>query len=137
MDLGEKQNEFYQWQKANFKSVPVIPISEIPEAKKLLKKFRPQKQQCYRNATEACLWDDRIGYVEGLAALYFPIDHAWNVWLPTGQHFDLTAERCCGAFDEYGAVVVATYPEIAPLLLLDGMFGNIPKKKFFEERKKK
>jgi hypothetical protein len=129
--------EFHRYLKSNAKPVEVAKIADIPGASKVLAGLRPRARHCYKNATDAAWADDRIGYVEGMVSIGFPIDHAWNIWLPTGQHFDLTAERvkACGPLEEYVALSILTPKELAPLLLKDGLYGGIPRKQFIETRR--
>lgn len=88
------QKDFWEWQAGVTKPVKCVSYRDIPglEAKvdAFLESDTLVKKECYYNSIKAVWNIPGVEYVEGVANLIIPIDHAWNSY--KGYYFDLTAE---------------------------------------------
>lgn len=93
--LFKNYEGFYNKLLSVAKPIKIISYKEIPELKKIIEsKLRyldVVPKECFSNAAQISLIDNRISYVEGIYNSILPIAHAWNVW-EDEYYFDLTIE---------------------------------------------
>lgn len=110
--------------------VKVEPLANVvgrDRAREIIHAVRPQKNECYKNATLLSLADKSFKYVEGrVSAMAFPIDHAFNVI--DGHYVDITLEYVLGkdvTSDSY--IVIGEYEqhELMRATLENGFYGGV------------
>lgn len=89
-----KEKDFWEWQMQMAEPVKCVSYKSIPELKEIVDEFllgfTLKKNECYTNAIHLVWEYPEIEYVEGIADLVIPLDHAWNCY--KGKYFDLTSE---------------------------------------------
>lgn len=88
------QKDYWNWQAKASKSVRCISYKKIPVLRELVDEFLEgneiKKNECYYNSIKVVWNIPGVEYIEGIADLIIPLDHAWNYY--KGYYFDLTAE---------------------------------------------
>lgn len=130
-DRGQygKQQEYWKWQAEVVRPVKCVSYKEIPGLRDKVEKFLESNEliikECYYNSMKV-VWDiPGTKYVEGIANLIIPIDHAWNYY--NGYYFDLTAElvleKNVKRFD-YAQVILLDQRQMSKYASKTGMAGG-------------
>lgn len=94
----EGMREYWEWQAEVAKPVRCVSYRDVPGLKEKVEEFLKRNElvvkECYYNSMKVVWNIPGVEYVEGIAHLAIPIDHAWNCY--KGHHFDLTAEIVLG-----------------------------------------
>lgn len=123
------QKEFWEWQAKEARPVKCVSYREIPDLKERVEEFLKRNElivkECYHNSMKI-VWDiPDVEYVEGIANLIIPLDHAWNYY--KGHYFDLTAEVVLGKNVErfeYAQVIRLQRREMDKYALKTGLAGG-------------
>jgi hypothetical protein len=91
---SDSQGKYFLWIAKVAKPIKCVSYKDIPgleqKIKIFLKNFKPKIKECYYNSYRCCIDIPGVEYVEGMANLIIPVNHAWNFY--KGKYFDLTAE---------------------------------------------
>ena len=126
-----KQKEWYEKMLADARVVKVSPLSDIltPDEFEIIKKVvRPQKKECYKNATltATLLTEKGVKYCEGkYTCCGIGLDHAFNKI--GDRYFDVTAELALGKLDAQEYIVLGEYSpkEVLQVIEKQGYYGDV------------
>lgn len=137
-----QDNDFYTWQMQVAKPVKCVSYKSIPELSEkvdsFLEGFTIKKKECYTNAVHLTWEFPEIEYVEGIANLIIPLDHAWNCY--KGKYFDLTAEILLGkdvTKIDYAQVVKLSLGLVSKYVTKTRVYGGYILQHWLATRKKK
>lgn len=137
-----KEKDFWEWQMQVVKPVKCVSYKSIPELSEkvdsFLEGFTIKKKECYTNAVHLTWEFPEIEYVEGIANLIIPLDHAWNCY--KGKYFDLTAEILLGkdvTKIDYAQVVKLSLGLVSKYVTKTRVYGGYILQHWLATRKKK
>lgn len=138
---GERQREYIAMMIADARTVAVSSIHDVftEDEIRRIKRLRPQKNECYKNAFRlAQLFPEKVEYVEGKMTVnkFVGIEHAWNK--VGDKYVDVTMELALGrdaSEEEYMQLGAWEYEDVAKIVLERGYYGECyAQEKFFSKK---